>query len=106
MIRSITKAALLPLALSASAPAWALQILEGTDGQSLVAKISQKEVTRVVVEGNRIKRVTGNPGEFLLEKDEDKGQIYIMGTLARDRFDVEEIGLLMAGHVAAGGKAP
>lgn len=77
MIRSITKAALLPLVLSASAPASALQILEGADGQSLVAKISQKEVTRVMVEGSRIKRVTGNPGEFWLEKDEDKGQIYI-----------------------------
>jgi len=42
-----------------------------------VAKISQKEVTRLMVEGSRIKRVTGNSGEFWLEKDEDKGQIYI-----------------------------
>jgi len=80
MIRSITKAALLPLVLSASGPAAALQILEGADGQSLIAKISQKEVTRVMVEGNRIKRVTGNPGEFWMEKDEDKGQIYIRPT--------------------------
>lgn len=77
MIPSITKTALLALALSASAPAWALQILEGADGQSLVAKISQKEVTRVMVEGSRIRRVTGNPGEFWLEKDEALGQIYI-----------------------------
>jgi len=77
MIRSIAKAVILASALSASAPACALQILEGIDGQSLVAKISQKEVTRLMVEGSRIKRVTGNSGEFWLEKDEDKGQIYI-----------------------------
>lgn len=77
MIRSIQKAALLASVLSASAPCAALQILEGGDGQSLVAKISQKEVTRLTVEGSRIKRVTGNPGEFWLEKDEEKGQIYL-----------------------------
>ena len=77
MIRSIRKAVILASVLSASAPSWALQILEGADGQSLVAKISQKEVTRVMVEGSRIKRVTGNPGEFWLEKDEDMGQIYL-----------------------------
>ena len=77
MIRSIPKAALLASLLSASAPAWALQVLEGANGQSLAAKISQKEVTRVMVDGSRIKRVTGNPGEFWLEKDEDKGQIYL-----------------------------
>jgi simple sugar transport system ATP-binding protein len=30
----------------------------------------------------------------------------IMGTLSRDQFDVEEIGLMMAGHKAAGGTGP
>jgi conjugal transfer pilus assembly protein TraK len=77
MIRSIRRVVLLTSLLSVSVPALALQVLEGADGQSLIAKISQKELTRVMVEGNRIKRVTGNPGEFWLEKDEDKGQIYI-----------------------------
>jgi len=34
----------------------------------LVGKISQKELTRVTVERGRIKKVTGNAGEFLLER--------------------------------------
>lgn len=63
--------------LAASLLASAIQILEGADGQTLVGKVSQKELTRVVVERERIRRVTGNAGEFFLEKDEDKGQIYI-----------------------------
>ncbi len=77
MIHSIPRALFLALLLFASAPGSALQILEGAEGQSLVAKISQKELTRIMVVGVRIKRVTGNPGEFWLEKDEDKGQIYL-----------------------------
>ena len=47
------------------------------DGQTLLGKISQKELTRVTVEHGRIKKITGNAGEFLLDKDEDQGQIYI-----------------------------
>ena len=80
MIRLIPKQALLPLLLALSPPASAIQILEGVDGQTLVGKISQKELTRVTLERGRIKKVTGNAGEFLLEKDEDKGQIYIRPT--------------------------
>lgn len=77
MIRSIPRLTLLASLLAASLPASALQILEGADGKTLVGKISQKELTRVVVERERIRRVTGNAGEFFLEKDEEKGQIYI-----------------------------
>ena len=80
MIRLIPRQALLALLLAISLPASAIQILEGVDGQTLVGKISQKELTRVTVERGRIKKVTGNAGEFLLEKDEDKGQIYIRPT--------------------------
>ena len=77
MIRSIPRLTLLASLLAASLPVSALQILEGADGQTLVGKISQKELTRVVVERERIRRVTGNAGEFFLEKDEERGQIYI-----------------------------
>lgn len=80
MIRLIPRQALLALLLAISLPASAIQILEGVDGQTLVGKIAQKELTRVTVERGRIKKVTGNAGEFLLEKDEDKGQIYIRPT--------------------------
>lgn len=81
MIRLTRRLALLPLLLATSLPASAIQILEGVDGQTLVGKVSQKELTRVMVERGRIKKVTGSAGEFLLEKDEDKGQIYIRPTL-------------------------
>jgi conjugal transfer pilus assembly protein TraK len=81
MILSKPSHALLPLLLAFSFPASAIQILEGVDGQTLLGKISQKELTRIAVERGRIKKVTGNAGEFLLEKDEDKGQIYIRPAL-------------------------
>lgn len=71
------KTALLPLLLAFSAPAAALQILDAKDGETVVAKISQKEVTRITFEKSRIRKVTGNAGEFLLEKDDDRGQVFI-----------------------------
>jgi len=43
----------------------------------VLARISQKELTRIAFERSRIRKVTGNAGEFVLEKDEDKGQIFI-----------------------------
>lgn len=68
---------LLPLLLALSSPASALQILDAKDGETVLGKISQKEVTHISVERGRIRKVTGNTGEFVLEKDEDKGQIFI-----------------------------
>ena len=68
---------LLPLLLALSSPAAALQILDVKDGETVLGKISQKEVTRIGVERGRIRKVTGNAGEFVLEKDEEKGQIFI-----------------------------
>lgn len=65
------------LALSASPPAWALQVVDARDGETVLAKVSRKEVTRIVIERGRIRKVTGSAGEFVLEKDEDKGQIFI-----------------------------
>lgn len=66
---------LLPLLLSN--PASALQILDAKDGETVLGKISQKEVTRISFERSRIRKVTGNAGEFALEKDEEKGFIFI-----------------------------
>ena len=68
---------LLPLLLSVSQPAAALQILHAREGDTVLGKISQKEVTRIRFEHGRIRKITGNAGEFVLEKDEEKGQIFI-----------------------------
>lgn len=68
---------LLPLLLAVSQSASALQILDARDGETVLGKISRKEVTRITFEHGRIRKVTGNAGEFVLEKDEEKGQIFI-----------------------------
>jgi len=80
MNRKNRTAFLLPLLLASSLPASALQILEAKDGDTVLARISQKEVTRIAFERSRIRKVTGNSGEFVMEKDEDRGQIYIRPT--------------------------
>jgi conjugal transfer pilus assembly protein TraK len=65
------------LTLAASLPGYALQTVTARDGETLLVRISQKEVTRIAFEQGRIRKVTGNAGEFVLEKDEDKGQVFI-----------------------------
>ncbi len=69
--------ACLLLALSVGSPALALQIVDAQDGETALAKISRKEVTRIAIERGRIRKVTGNAGEFVLEKDDEKGQIFL-----------------------------
>ncbi len=76
MIRS-KPAALAVLLLAASPAAHALQTLTARDGDTVLAKIAQKEITRIAVDRGRIRKVTGNAGEFHLEKDEQQGEIYL-----------------------------
>ena len=61
-------------------PAHALQIVDAQDGQTALAKLSRKEVTRIAFERGRVRKVTGSAGEFLLEKDDEKGQIFVRPT--------------------------
>ena len=72
--------ALLALLLLADLPAHALQIVEAQDGQSVLAKLSRKEVTRISFETGRVRKVTGSAGEFLLEKDDERGQVFVRPT--------------------------
>ena len=58
-------------------PAHALQIVDAQDGQTVLGKISRKEVTRIAFERGRVRKVTGNAGEFILEKDDERGQIFV-----------------------------
>ncbi len=69
---------LLPLLLGN--PAHALQIVDAQDGQTVLGKISRKEITRIAFERGRVRKVTGNAGEFVLEKDDEKGQIFVRPT--------------------------
>ena len=68
----------LPIALLlCSLDAAALQIVDARDGETVFARISQKELTRIGFERGRIRRVTGNAGEFLMEKDEERGHVFV-----------------------------
>jgi len=46
----------------------------------VLGKISRKEVTRIAFEKGRVRKVTGSAGEFILEKDDEKGQIFVRPT--------------------------
>jgi conjugal transfer pilus assembly protein TraK len=65
------------LALAASQPALGLQVVDARDGETVLAKVSRKELTRISIERGRIRKVTGNAGEFVLEKDDEKGQVFL-----------------------------
>jgi len=73
----------LPLLTLLGDPAHALQIVDAQDGQTALAKLSRKEITRIAFEHGRVRKVTGSAGEFVLEKDDEKGQIFIRPTDAQ-----------------------
>lgn len=56
--------------------AWALQTIESADGKTHFIKISQKEITRLSVDGGRIRDVVYARDELDLQKDEVGGQIF------------------------------
>ena len=64
----------LPLLTLLGDPAHALQLVDAQDGQTALAKLSRKEVTRIAFERGRVRKVTGSAGEFILEKDDEKGR--------------------------------
>ena len=76
-------AALLALLVSAAAlamtapPARAMQILEATDHAELAAEISARDVSRIALGGDRIKRVIRAPGGFGVEHDPESGDLYL-----------------------------
>lgn len=72
--------ALVFLAGLLSTQAQALQIVDARDGQTVLAKVSRQEITRIGFEHGRVRKVTGNAGEFILEKDEQRGHIFIRPT--------------------------
>lgn len=61
----------------AAGQANALQIVEPVEGQNSFIKISAKELTRVAVENGKLRSIIVSDGELALEKDEERGQIFI-----------------------------
>ena len=57
--------------------AHALQVLDGEDGSTVIAKISKKEITRVFVEQGRISSLRVKEGELTIAPDDETGQIFV-----------------------------
>jgi conjugal transfer pilus assembly protein TraK len=63
--------------LELASPAHALQLVEPVEGQNSFIKISAKELTRFAVENGKIRSIIVSDGEIAIEKDEDRGQVFI-----------------------------
>lgn len=58
----------------------ALKIKSVVDNETASAKISSTDITRIFVQGDRIKSVRGLKGAYTRENDEKNGEIYIQPT--------------------------
>ena len=57
--------------------AFALQVIDPVEGNNTFVKISAKETTRLAVESGKIRSIIMSDGELFVEKDEDRGQLFI-----------------------------
>lgn len=64
--------------ISLSLNAWALQKKRILEGGTIEAEISQNELNRVYVVSDRIKSIKSASSNFILESDEENGQVFIM----------------------------
>jgi len=63
--------------MGAAASARALQVVEAVEGQTVIAKVSAREITRIAIDRGRVRGVTGLEGQLVVEKDEHTGSIYV-----------------------------
>ena len=56
---------------------FALQVKGFLNNETVVAKISSSDVTRIVVQGDRIKSVKGVKGAYTRENDENSGEVFL-----------------------------
>ena len=78
--RTAALAALLAAAAALAmtpAPAQAMQILNAADHAELAAEISARDVSRIALGGDRIRRVIRSPGGFAVEHDPASGDLYL-----------------------------
>jgi type-F conjugative transfer system secretin TraK len=59
---------------------FALQIKGVVDNETVSAKISSLDITRIIVQGDRIKNFKGISGVYTRENDKDNGEVYIQPT--------------------------
>ena len=63
--------------MATAAPALAMQLLDAADHAELEAEISAAGVSRIALEGDRIRRVIRSPGGFEAEHDAETGDLYL-----------------------------
>ena len=63
--------------LAMATDAAALQVIDAVEGQTVLAKISARELTRIAVDRARVRAVTGLEGQLLVEKDDHTGAIFV-----------------------------
>lgn len=62
-------------------PVYALQVKALKDNQTMMAKVSAKELSRIFVSGDRIRNVRGLEGAYELKRDDSLGEIYVQPTM-------------------------
>lgn len=85
---ALLRASLLGAAMPA---AHALQIIEPVEGQNSFVKVSARELTRIAVENGKIRQVIASDGDLAMEKDEERGQIFIRPLLLQKPINVRII---------------
>lgn len=69
----------------------ALQTVDPVEGHNSFVKISAKETTRIAVEGGKIRSLIATDGELTVEKDEERGQLFIRPTILQKPINVRLI---------------
>jgi type-F conjugative transfer system secretin TraK len=69
---------LLPILISSSS--YALQVKSAVNNATISANISSTDVTRIMIQGDRIQSVRGVKGAYTRENDNNSGEIYIQPT--------------------------
>lgn len=86
-----TRVWLAAAALLASLPSHALQTVEPVEGHNAFVKISAKETTRIAIEGAKIRSLLATDGELTIEKDNDRGQVFIRPVVLQKPINVRVI---------------
>lgn len=76
------KRSVLLLGLLLCSPSMALQIKPAPDNGTVTVNLSSGDITRLVVQGDRIQQLVGVKGSYHREHDEVHGTVYIQPTLA------------------------